>query len=123
MTNATRVQPQSWFIFSAGRTGFGLGWSFTGDRRFRCELYINTADRDANKSFFDALHSMREQIEAQLGQSASWERMDNRRASRIALYHDVPDAPPIDENGELQEFAVAAMVRLSDVLRPIVKTL
>jgi hypothetical protein len=122
-TNAARVSPSSWFLFSAGRTGFGFSWSFTSGGRFRCELYIDTGNRDVNKSSFDALQSRSEEIQSQFGESLSWERLDNRSASRVAVYHDVPNTPPIDENAELQEWAVATMVHLNDVLRPIVKGL
>lgn len=122
-TNASRVSPQNWFLFSAGRTGFGLSWAFKADGRFACELYIDTGNRDVNKAFFDALHAQRGQLDAQIAQPTTWERLDNRKACRIAVYRDVPNVPPLDENPELREWAVATMVRLNDVMRPIVKAL
>ena len=57
---------------------------------------------------------------AGLGEGLSWERLDNRRASRLAVYHAVPSSPPLDENPQLASWAVEAMVRWNDVLRPIV---
>lgn len=53
----------------------------------------------------------------------SWERLDNRRASRVATYRAVPDDPPLDENTELQGWAISTMVRWNDVLRPIIRQL
>lgn len=122
-TNAARVSPQNWFWFSAGRSGFNQSWAFSRGSRFACELYIDTGSRDANKTFFDTLHAQRDHIEAAIGLPISWERLDHRKASRIAVYRDVPDVPPIDQNTELQEWAVTTMVKLGDVLRPMVKAL
>lgn len=123
VTNASRVSPQNWFLISAGRTGFGLSWAFKMGQRFACELYIDTGDRDANKAYFDALYADRERIEADISEPITWERLDHRKASRIAVYRGVRAEPPIDEDPELQEWAITTMISLSDVLRPIVKTL
>lgn len=53
----------------------------------------------------------------------SWERLDNRRASRLATYHSVPPTPPPDEDRQLQTWVIETMVRWNDVLRDIVADL
>lgn len=62
-----------------------LIFAFTRQRRFRVELYIDTGDGDRNKRIFDHLHKNRDEIEAALGERVSWERLDDKRASRVAL--------------------------------------
>ena len=59
---------------------------FTRRKEFRIELYIDGGDRDQNKNRFDQLFARREAIEAAVGEPLRWERLDNRRACRIAVY-------------------------------------
>jgi len=83
---------QSWYTFAGlpvrGREVAWLTASFARDRRLRIEVYIDTGDQAWNKRAFDLLHAQAEQIEAQLGEGLSWERLDAARASRIACYQD-----------------------------------
>jgi CBS domain-containing protein len=60
--------------------------SFTRTRLLRIELYIDTGTQGENKRIFDLLHQQRASIEDAFGESLSWERMDRKRASRIAVY-------------------------------------
>lgn len=122
-TNASRVAPQNWFMFGAGRTGLGFAWAFTGDLQLKCELYIDTGDRAVNKTLFDALHLERAKVEASSQLALSWERMDDKKASRIAVYRKVDDLEAIEDDAALRQWAVATMGRLYDALRPMVKRL
>jgi hypothetical protein len=60
--------------------------SFARRKRLRIELYIDTKNKDANKERFDRLLMRRREIENMIGEPLHWERMDNRRASRVAVY-------------------------------------
>jgi hypothetical protein len=62
--------------------------SFTRNRRPRVDLYIDTGDRERNKAIFDALFARRIQIEEAFGETLRWERLDTKRAARIASYYD-----------------------------------
>jgi hypothetical protein len=83
-----------------------INLSFSLKRRFRIELYIDTGDEDLNKKLFDELHIDNGKIEKELGEKLSWERLDHRRASRVALYTDgfILDNPKDLEN--LQDWIV-----------------
>ena len=50
------------------------------------ELYLDYGEADRTKRIFDALHAQKDAIEARVGQPLSWERLDQRQASRVALY-------------------------------------
>ena len=80
---------QSWLTVAAlpiGGPQLGtVAFSFTRDKQFRVELYIDTGEKDRNKQVFDRIHVQKAGLEAEL-EPMSWERMDNRRASRIAIY-------------------------------------
>lgn len=74
-----------------GRSTAGLVLSFASGDRFRVELYIDSRDRARNKAILDALfdqaHELSHAIE---GHEITWERLNNRRASRVAVYYPEP---------------------------------
>ena len=78
---------------------------------------------ELTKAFFDLLFARRGSIEAELGRPVEWERLDNRQGSRLALRRAVPEVPPFENNDELKTWAVETMTVMSNVLRPIVRTL
>ena len=123
VTSTSRVGHDSWLGFAAGKTGFAFNWSIAGGNRARVELYIDTGDGDTNKAYFDALQARAGEIEAALGFEVTWERLDNRRASRLSVYQAVPSTPPLDQNVALQAWAADTMVCWNDVLRPIIRDL
>jgi hypothetical protein len=93
-----------------------LVYAFTRDKRFRVELYIDTGDEGRNKLIFNALERNKGDIEAALGEPLSWERLDGKRASRVAIYRD---ATINDDDADLQnlrEWAVPAMIEFREVI-------
>jgi hypothetical protein len=122
--SATRpsVGPRNWLPFGAGRAGFSFVWSIVGGNRLRVELYIDVGDRDRNKAFFDRLRTSAEQIEADVGQAITWERLDDKKASRLAIYRDT-DVEKFDSDTELVAWAAETMTRFADAIRPRVGAL
>jgi len=60
--------------------------SFARRKRLRIELYLDGGDKDENKQRFEQLLARKTEIEQTAGEPMEWERMDNRRACRIAVY-------------------------------------
>ena len=85
-TGAKIGQPQNWYSFSSGHPKFYYSTSFANNKRVRAEVYLDCGDTEENKENFDSLFAKRELIEQLFGEELAWERLDNRRASRIALY-------------------------------------
>ena len=98
-TRARKAQPLSWYSFSSGTRWFTYGANFTGHGRARVQLYINSTDRGWNKGAFDRLEQQKEAFESELATGLEWERMENRRASRISILR--PGS--IDDNQETLE--------------------
>lgn len=123
LTTASRVAAQSYFYFSAGRSGFSFYWIFSG-AGFGVETWIDTGDASRNKAFFDALRARKTEIEGRLGFGLHWERLDNRKASRVAVRRAGvsidSDSATLDE---CVEWGALTMVRLADVLRPVLREL
>ena len=97
-TRARKAQPQSWYSFSSGTSWFTYGANFTANGRARVELYIDSTDRERNKLAFDKLEQQKTVLESEL-KPLEWERLENRRASRISTLR--PGS--IDDNQETLE--------------------
>jgi CBS domain-containing protein len=87
-------------------------FSFARGGRYRIEIYIDSGDMEKNKSIFDELFSQKEEIEKELEFELTWERMKNRRASRIANY----------QSGKIDDYD-ANLVELSKVSAKIMNEL
>jgi CBS domain-containing protein len=93
-----------------------LAFAFARDKRLRVELYIDTGDAEKNKTIFDSLHRNKDEIEAALGEELSWERLDELRASRVALYTSASIADEDAALKRLRNWAVPTMIKFRAVL-------
>lgn len=118
ITHASRVSPANWFSFAAGKAGFSYSFSFAQDDRFRVELYIDTGDKEVNKKAFDMFIGQKNEIEKELETSISWERLDEKRACRIATYHE----GRIEDNAQsldaLKAWAIEMMIKFYQSFSP-----
>ena len=87
-TRARRALPQSWYAFAAGHAQRVQYAAVFGRADARVEVYIDNTDRDWNKTLFDRLNERRESIEGELGTELVWSRLEERRASRIAILRE-----------------------------------
>lgn len=97
-----------------------FGFSFARGGRFRVELYIDQGDKEANKRIFDELHRQRDAIEAEVGEDLSWERLDQRRASRIAAYKPGAITDDPEALAELRAWAAPTIIKFYEVFKPLV---
>jgi hypothetical protein len=72
-------------------------------------LYIDTQDQGKNKQIYDQLYVDRGRLEAAVGTELTWERLSDRRASRVALYHPGAITDDQEELSDLRAWAVDAM--------------
>ncbi len=113
-TNARVAQSQNWYSFSSGVSGIHYSAAFS-KVGLRAEVYIDVGSAEENKRIFDALLSEREIIEREVGASLIWERLDNRRAARIAVIHGAHiDASEEDLSGARQ-WAAESLLSLGKV--------
>lgn len=122
-TGARVGQPQNWYSFSCGVGGITLGNVFTQDSRVRAEVYIDLQDKDRNKELFDRLLQQRDAIERDYGAGLTWERLEDRRASRIAAYHQGTIEAPAETLDALQRWSVENLLKLRAVVVPRAKAL
>jgi len=83
-------QGQNWLVLASldrSRPELAtINASFARRKRIRIELYLDGGDKDENKKRFEQLLARKSEIEQIVGEPIEWERMDNRRACRIAVY-------------------------------------
>ena len=114
-TSAKKGQPQNWYTFSSGNKKFVYGHSFAQGSRVRTEIYIDAGDLDENKKFFDKLYEEKEKIETDYGQELEWERLDVKRACRVAVYRPGSIEDSSDEIQKIKEWGIQNLLTMKNV--------
>lgn len=122
-TNARVGQPQNWYSFASGVSSVTYGFSFAQGGQVRAEVYIDTEDTDANKAIFDTLEKDKEAIEGPFGERLQWERLNHRRASRIAVYRHGSIEEEPQALGEIKAWAIDRLLKLKKVFGPRISDL
>jgi hypothetical protein len=103
---------------SSGIKGLSFNYSIRQDEG-SAELYINQGSEEANKRIFDRLYIQRAEIEQVFGGELSWERLDNKEASRITCLTPIGGyRNDISQWPIIQDAMIDAMVRLEKALNP-----
>jgi len=122
-----RVRPssRSSLGFGAGKGGLYYMWAFRSQNRVSVELYFDTPDRAKNKKLFDEIASMKDKIAKDI-KGLSWERLDDKKASRIAIYKDIGHnirSLPKEEYPQVVEWAASTMTKYVDTFSMQIKFL
>lgn len=122
ITKANKVFPNNWFNIAAGRSGFAYSCSFASNNQITAQLYIDTGDKEKNKQAYEVLFQQKEAIEQELGIQLTWERMDDRKASRISFYTtgNIEDTSELDS---YQNWMVNKVIQLNKVFNKKIKQL
>ncbi|MEP6850598.1 MAG: DUF4268 domain-containing protein [Acidobacteriota bacterium] len=115
----------SWLGTSSGVRGLNLNYTVTQDACV-VELYIDRGkDSEAeNKNIFDQLSANKDEIESAFGEPLRWERLEGKRACRIAyLQTGGGYRSPEEMWPTLLDGIIHAMDRLERALRPFIKEL
>lgn len=123
LTSRRSSTTKSGMSFASGIQGVGRHVGFS-TQSARIEVYLYKGDKDTNKRLFDSLYAQRERIESAFGEELSWERLDNAKGSRIALYlrnRGVSDAE--DVLNDTADWMVNKYVKLVETVIPIVREL
>jgi hypothetical protein len=114
-TGARKGQPQSWYSFASGFSGITYGSSFAQGNRVRVEVYIDRGDLAKNKNLFDRLADDKQHIEQEYGELFEWERLDDRRASRIAVYRPGSIEDDREARQEILGWAIDHLLKIKKV--------
>ncbi len=104
-----------WLAFASGPFG---NWdiSAASDGRYRVEAYVDSGDQSINKELFDEFHAEASSWQEKAGVPLEWERLDDKRASRIITYHSPVDLGDDVQCGGLKNWGVTAILGLYDAM-------
>jgi hypothetical protein len=115
--------PQNWMRFTTGKSDIGCYVSFTSTKKLRVELYFESSTAEVNKARFDAVVKNRGEIERSLGTDMNWERLDEKKGARIAIYRDAAIDGQPEELESLSVWALGTLLLLRDKLFPQVQAI
>jgi Domain of unknown function (DUF4268) len=95
--------------------------SFPSGQRLRCELYLDWPDVAQVRQQYNDLYQHRDEIEARFGDQLSWEALESRRASRIAVLGRGA-IEQTDRHEEFIDWFVTSLERLRAALDPYART-
>jgi len=120
-TNAKIGQPQNWYSFSSGISNITFGAVFAQGGKVRTELYIDVGEVEKNKMIFDWLYEQKDEIHSKLGKELEWERLDDKRASRISVYRDGSIQSSEQELMEIKTWHIENLLSFKKVFSPFIK--
>src|SRR6185295_17867632 len=97
------------------------GASFAQGGQVRVDVYIDRGDGQRNKQLFDWLEKDKEAIERECGTALDWERLDNRRACRIAIYHPGSIESDTDTLQAIRVWSIEQLLKFKKVFGPRLK--
>lgn len=116
----------SWIGTGAGKSGISYNYVVTysyGSSEIYLDRGKDFVEPNINKIRFDELIKHKKEIEERFGESLEWERLDNRRGSRIVIRFKGAGLKDHDKWGQLQDKMIDAMVRLEKNFRDYIKSL
>lgn len=115
------AQPYNWTGFATGISGFLFSASFAHGGNARTEIYLDTGDKDETKKIFDELKLNEQSLAEQFGCSLEWERLDNKRASRIAIYRKGTIGDTEEGLNEIRKWHIENLIKFKEVVIPAAK--
>ena len=102
-----------WYDVAIGTTKAHISINLVNkDNNIVMELYIND-----DKSFFDQLFKNKEEIEVKLGFNLEWERLDNKKASRIKYIINGLNFEDQSNYDELMNKIISCTIKMKDVFK------
>ncbi len=112
----------NWINCGIGYGGFCYTCVITSEFA-RIELNINKGVKEENKCIFDQILIYKSTIENDFGDELEWERLDNRKSSRVAYYLKDVNVFNRDDWPQIIAFITSKITKFDSVIRPILKEL
>jgi len=104
--------------FSTGSGISGVHYSFVVTKNYAgIELGISGGTKEENKKIYDYLYNNKEEIESNFGDNLEWERLSNKKMSRIAYRLEFVNIFNKDDWPIMMDFMSESMIRFDKVLK------
>ncbi|MDY3332563.1 MAG: DUF4268 domain-containing protein [Gallibacter sp.] len=111
--NVRKATTDHWYDVAIGTSEAHISITLVNkDGSIGVEIYIND-----NKDLFDHLFEHKEEIQAKLGFDMHWERLDDKKASRIKSYISGLNFNKQENYPELMNKVIERVVRMRDVFK------
>jgi len=121
-TNARTGQPQNWYTFASDNSRiYKYSASFAQGGRVRVEVYIDSGEKEKNEQIFDCIFHHKDEIEGALEVELEWERLDNRRACRIAVYREGDIDSDSETLVEIKNWTIQNLLNFRRIFPAIIK--
>jgi hypothetical protein len=112
------ISPSKEHWIGAGSGVRGVGFNLVISKSYgRCELYIDRGEFEENKFVFDTLLQQRDIIEKAFGSELTWERLDNKRASRIKYELDEVNVFEKEDWSKMIDFMKDGTLKMEKALK------
>lgn len=116
-TNARAAQPQNWYTFASDNSKiYKYSTAFAQGGRVRVEVYIDSGNKSKNEAIFDALFLQKETINESYGTSLEWEKLETKRACRIAIYRDGDIDADSEALVEIKKWVITNLLKMRQTL-------
>lgn len=109
--------------FSTGSGISGVHYSFVVTKNYAgIELGISGGTKEENKKIYDYLYNNKEEIESNFGDNLEWERLTNKKMSRIAYRLEFVNIFNKDDWPIMMDFMSDSMIRFDKVLKKYINS-
>ena len=115
--NICKATTNHWYNVSLGSSKANLSITLnTKEKAVGIEVYIQN-----DKTLFDQLYALREQIEDETGLIFDWQRLDGKKASRIRYLMDGLDFENQENYPELMNEVLDQVIKMRKVFKKYIK--
>ncbi len=105
-----------WLSSGSGVSGAPFSFVFTKSYA-SVEILINVGSQEENKKVYDRLFSNKEAIEKVFGSELIWERLEEKKSSRVASRMNDVDITDREDWEKTKEFLCSAMIKFEKALK------
>lgn len=114
--NVRKATTNHWYSISIGTSEAHVSVSLINqDSNIIIELYIND-----DKKLFDKLYANREEIEAKFGHKLIWDKLENKKASRIKYYINGLNFDDHSNYDELIDESIDLATKMRDIFKKLI---
>ena len=95
--------------------------SFALGNRARVETSIDLGDKEQNKRLFDLMEEHKVEIENQFGSELSWEKLEDKRSSRIAIYRDGSIEDDTETIEQIMSWSIENLLKMKKIMGTKIK--